>query len=157
VNKLLNQLFQILSAIAILLCFLAYLAPEISPVYFRGLVFLGTAFPWILLGNIALMLFWAWRLNRFALYHIGIIAIGWQYVTGFVGLDLGKDPIPPDVVRVATHNVGHMWNGKMTDEQYKTLAAEYSAFLEKNGKPDILCTQETRARFYRILAKERSF
>lgn len=156
-NKLLNYIFQIISAIAILLCFLAYLAPEINPSYFRGLTFLGTAFPWILLANVVLLIFWARYFNRFALYHIGIIAIGWQYVTGFIGLDFGKDPIPSDAIRIATHNMGHMWKGKMTDEQYSVLAEEYAAFLEKHGKPDILCTQETRSHFYKTLARKMGY
>ncbi len=156
-NKLLTYFFQILSAIAILLCFLAYLAPEINPAFFGGLTFLGTAFPWILLGNVLLLLFWAWRLNRFALYHAGIIAVGWYYVTGFLGLDFGKNPIPPQAIHIATHNIGHLWNGDMTDAQYRSLAKKYAAFWIQHGKPDILCTQETRARFYKILAREMNY
>ena len=88
-RSLLKNSVKILSAVVVVLTLLAYICPHVNPASFRWLTFFGTAFPWLLLANLALIFIWAWRRNRFALYHLGILALGWQYVTGFVGTDFG--------------------------------------------------------------------
>ena len=130
-----------------------------NPVQFSWLAFFGTAFPWILLANVLLCIGWAWRLNRFALYHLCILALGWQYVTGFIGFHLGRDTVPETAVTVATHNLGGLWRGqrKLTDSLYAKTASDYTRFLQENGFPDILCTQETSGKFYRMLAEKMGY
>ena len=142
-----------------LLTLLAYACPYVNPVQFSWLAFFGTAFPWILLANIILIIGWAWRLNRFALYHILIVALGWQYVTDFIGFDFAKDTVPETAVRVATHNLGGLWIGqRKPDEQaFEKMASDYTRFLQENGFPDILCTQETSGKFYRLLAEKMGY
>jgi endonuclease/exonuclease/phosphatase family metal-dependent hydrolase len=58
---------------------------------------------------------------------------------------------------IATHNLGRMWGKVTTDQQYALLAEDYSRFLERNGTPDILCTQETRGKFYPMLAEKMGY
>ena len=100
-KTLLKHAARILSAAVIFLTLLAYVCPLVSPATFRWLAFFGTAFPWLLLSNLLLAGVWLWRRNRFALYHVGIIAFGWSYVTGFIGFDFGKDTVPESAVMVA--------------------------------------------------------
>ncbi|MBK8555696.1 MAG: endonuclease/exonuclease/phosphatase family protein [Lewinellaceae bacterium] len=150
-------MLKIVSALVILLTALSYLTPLVNPGWFKGFVFLGTAFPWLLLANLVLILAWTWRLNRFALYHVGMLLLGWQYVTAFIGLDIGKNPIPSGSITMATHNLGHLWPAKANDATYHQLALDYAAFLKKNAVPDILCTQETRGKFYKVLASEMGY
>lgn len=147
---------KILSAAVVFLTLLAYVCPHVNPVKFSWFAFFGTAFPWLLLFNILLILVWAWRRNRFALYHIGILVFGWQYITGFVGLDLGKDTAPEGAVTVATHNIGGIWRGQhfISDSLRELTAERYSGFWQKNGTPDILCIQEISSKFYHILTKK---
>ena len=142
-----------------ILTLLAYACPFVNPARFSWLAFFGTAFPWILLANVLLIIGWAWRLNRFALYHLCMVALGWQYVTGFIGFHLGKDTVPETAVRVATHNLGGLWRGqrKLTDPVYEKMASDYTRFLQENGFPDILCTQETSGKFYRLLAEKMGY
>lgn len=157
-RMLLKNAARILSTVVILLTFLAYLTPHVNPGVFRWLAFFGTAFPWLLLLNLLLLSLWAWRFNRFALYHLGIILFGWQYVTGFLGFDFGKDAVPANAVSVTTHNLGRLWRGgKITDAQYAQMTDDYAGFLKENGAPDVLCTQETRGKFYRLLAEKMNY
>ncbi|MBL7825270.1 MAG: endonuclease/exonuclease/phosphatase family protein [Saprospiraceae bacterium] len=152
-NHLLRYAGQILSAGVVLLTVLSYVSPKINPSSFSWLAFFGTAYPWLLIFNVVLMLIWAWRMNRFALYHLGIILFGWQYFTGFFGIDFGKDKIPESAITVATHNLGGIYLGKNpTDDWRDKRVAAYAQFLQENGFPDILCTQETSGKFYRALA-----
>lgn len=157
-RSLLKNAFKILSAVVVFLTLLSYVCPYINPAKFSWLTFFGTAFPWIMLANLIMILLWAWRRNRFALYHLGILAMGWQYVTGFIGFDIGKDQVPESAVTIATHNIGGLFNGKkITDSLREKTAVDYTAFLEKNGKPDILCTQETNGKLYHILAQKMGY
>jgi endonuclease/exonuclease/phosphatase family metal-dependent hydrolase len=120
--------------------------------------FFGTAFPWLLLANLVLLGVWAWRWHRFALYHITILAFGWTYVTGFIGFDLAKDNVPESAITVATHNLGGLFRGqKVTDAIREKTAGRYANFLQENGFPDILCTQETSGKFYRLLAEKMGY
>jgi endonuclease/exonuclease/phosphatase family metal-dependent hydrolase len=153
-RSLLKNAVKILSAAVILLTLLAYICPHINPAKFRWLTFFGTAFPWLLLANILLIFVWAFRVNRFALYHIGILAFGWQYITGFVGLDFGKDTVPESAVTIATHNIGGIWHGQhlISDSLREKTAAEYALFWQKNDLPDILCVQEISSKFYHTLS-----
>lgn len=157
-RTLLKHAVRILSAVVIGLTLLSYVCPLVSPAAFRWLAFFGTAFPWLLLANLVLLAVWAWRFNRFAFYHAGIIAFGWQYVTGFIGFDFGKDTVPESALVVATHNLGGLFYGKkMSDALREKTASDYVRFLQENGDPDILCTQETGGKFYRLVAEKMGY
>src|SRR5262249_49767764 len=133
-RALLKHAVRIMSAVVVLLTLLAYLCPYVNPADFRWLAFMGTAFPVLLLANVCLLALWAWRINRFALYHLGVIIFGWQHVTGFVGFDFGKKAVPESAVTVATHNLGGMFLGeKATDALREKMATAYAGHLQENG------------------------
>lgn len=149
---------KILSAAVIILTFLSYLSPFVNPAVFRWLAFFGTAFPWFLLANILLLLFWGFRMHRFALYHLGILFLGWQHVTGFIGLDFGKNAAPENAITVVTHNLGGFFRGiHLTPEEWDQIYTDYTQFLKANGNPDILCTQESGRRFYQTVANKMGY
>lgn len=155
---LLKNAVRVVSALVIVLTFLAYVCPHVDPARFSWLAFLGTAFPWLLLCNLLLFLFWLWRLNRFALYHMLIVAFGWSYVTGIIGFHFGKKNVPEHAITVATHNLGALFRGQRTDEaKREKMATAYAQFLKENGLPDVLCTQETAGRFYPLLAAKMGY
>jgi endonuclease/exonuclease/phosphatase family metal-dependent hydrolase len=157
-RSLLRHIFQSLSAVVVLLTLLSYLCPLINPAKFSWFAFFGTAFPWLLMLNILLMLAWLWQMNRFALYHLGIILFGWTYFTSFFGLDFGKDKVPESAITVCTHNLGGIYlDKKPTDAWREKRCSAYARFLQENGFPDILCTQETSGKFYRQLAEKMGY
>lgn len=157
-QSILRHVFQLLSAVVVLLTLLSYICPFINPAAFSWFAFFGTAYPWLLLFNLILMLVWLWRMNRFALYHLGILLFGWQYFTGFFGLDFGKDKVPESAITVCTHNLGGIYAGKApTDAWREKRVSAYARFLQENGFPDVLCTQETSGKFYRLLAEKMGY
>lgn len=157
-RSLLKNASKILSAAVVFLTLLSYVCPHVNPATFSWLTFFGTAFPWILIANLLMAGLWTWRRNRFAFYHVGILLLGWQYVTGFVGFDFGKDAVPESAVLIATHNIGGIFHGmKITDSLREKRAADYARSWQKTGKPDVLCTQETNGKLYHILARKMDY
>lgn len=149
---LLKNAFQILSAAVIVGTFLSYLSPYINPALFRWAAFFGTAFPWFLLSNVLLFGLWAFRFNRFALYHLGMLILGWQHVTAFVGMNPGRNAVPDQALVVATHNLGGLFRGiHLEDDEWGGIFSDYAQFLKEQGSPDILCVQETGRKFFKAL------
>ncbi len=145
----LKHALQLLSAAVIVCTFLSYLAPFVSPTLFRWLAFFGTAFPWLLIANIALLLVWGFRLHRYALYHLGMLVLGWQHVTTFVGLSPGRQVAPADVLTIGTHNAGGIFRGiHMEVEEWDAIIAGYGRFWKEHGDPGVLCVQETGRKFF---------
>lgn len=155
---LLRSTASLISAGVLLMTLLAYLCPWVNPVDFRWLTFFGTAFPWLLWANVLLTLLWIWRRKRLFIYHLGVIILGWQYVSSFIGFNLNAEKTPEKAVIVASHNLGGLFRGKkVTEESRAEMAANYARFLQENGDPDILCTQETSGAFYRLLADKMGY
>jgi endonuclease/exonuclease/phosphatase family metal-dependent hydrolase len=157
-QTLLKYMVQLLSALVIVLTLLSYVCPLVDPATFSWIAFFGTAYPLLLMLNVLLMLVWIWRLNRFALYHLGIILFGWSFFTGFFGLEFTRDTAPESAISIATHNLGGIYSSKTPpDGWWDNRIAAYAQFLKKNGFPDILCTQETSGKFYRLLAEKMGY
>lgn len=155
---MLRYLLRGISATVICCTVLAYLCPVVNPARFSWLSFFGTAFPWLMWANVLLAGVWGWRQNFFSLYHLGILAFGWQYITGFVGFDFGKDVVPENAITVATQNLGGIYQGREANDEWREKrASAYAGFLQENGFPDILCTQETSGKFYRLLAEKMGY
>lgn len=112
-QTLLRYVIKIASAVTMLLTLFSYVCPLVDPSSFQWLAFFGTAFPWLLIFNILLMLFWIWDFNRFALYHVGILIFGIQHITGFIGIDYEGNHVPERAITVATHNLGGVYPGKL--------------------------------------------
>ncbi len=152
--KAIEYLFRLCSTLTIVFTFLAYLSPYVNPANFPWLSFFGTAFPGLLILNGVFLLGWAWKRHRFALYHLGILAFGWPHIASFVGMRRPDAAVPPGAFSIATHNLGRMWKGRKTQEDYAALAESYAQFWRERGIPDVLCTQETRGQFYPLLAEK---
>jgi endonuclease/exonuclease/phosphatase family metal-dependent hydrolase len=146
---ILKHALQIGSAGVIVLTFLAYLAPFVNPALFGWFAFFGTAFPWLLIGNVLLLIVWASRRHRYALYHLGMLVLGWQHVTSFIGLSAGRSAAPADAITVATHNAGGLFRGvHLEPEEWDGIIAAYARFWRERANPDILCLQETGRKFF---------
>lgn len=128
----------------ILATLLAYLAPHANPAKIWQLSFLGLAYPFLLVGNIGFIIFWAVKRKPYFLFSIGCILVGFGYFTSFFGWHFfsgktgGKDDI-----KLMTYNIAgfRKFEAESKDkQQLKTAILE--KFAQENGQPDILCIQE---------------
>ncbi|MCS6928944.1 MAG: endonuclease/exonuclease/phosphatase family protein [Saprospiraceae bacterium] len=155
---LLRHALQLVSAVVIGCTFLCYLAPFVSPAFFRWLAFFGTAFPWLLFGHLLLAAVWVFRLHRYAIYHVGMIALGWTHVTAFIGLNVGQQVAPAGAIVVASHNVGGLFRGiHLEQEEWDSIITHYVRIWKEGISPTVLCVQETSRKFFLRLGPRLGF
>lgn len=121
----------------------AYLAPLIDPAQFWPLSFLGLAYPVLLLGNVLFILYWVLRKKRYYLFSLGCILAGFGYFSSFWGWHLpDRAEKKEGTLQVMTFNIAGLgrWKGELTKEQ---KLAEMESLMERVGRPDIFCLQES--------------
>jgi endonuclease/exonuclease/phosphatase family metal-dependent hydrolase len=136
----------------VLFTLLAYAAPYISPAQMSFFMFVGVAYPWLLLFNILFVLIWAVSRMRFWWVSALTILLGWVHLSSVWGLNFykntegGQNPAQQSValpaqtpLRVMTYNI----SGFALRQFKNKIAArlDLSRFFEKQA-PDILCFQE---------------
>ncbi len=115
--------------------FLSYTAVYVNPDIFYISAFFGLAYPFILLANVLIIIWWVFQLNLKFLMSLAAIIAGW----GYVGRTLqfhNKTPINNKSIKVMSYNVmnfGFDKNQNSRDDIISLLADE---------QPDILCMQE---------------
>jgi endonuclease/exonuclease/phosphatase family metal-dependent hydrolase len=115
--------------------FVSYAAVYINPDIFYIPAFFGLAYPFILLGNFLLMLWWIFQLHLKFLMSLTAIIAGWSYIGRTFQYHNKQTPIDKSV-KVMSYNVmnfGFEKNKNSRDDIITMLAEE---------QPDILCMQE---------------
>ncbi len=106
------------------------------------LMFVGVAFPWLLVVNLIFVALWALSRLRYWWYSAAAILVGWAHLTSIFGIHYMRNTEGVDStssIRVMTYNI-HMG---ITPNGKKTIAnrLELSQFIEQKS-PDVLCLQE---------------
>lgn len=136
-------LLRWLNVSIILTTFVAYLSPFVSPESIWFISLFGTAYPWLLFGNIIMISAWIILKKKYFLFSLACIIMGWDHLNGFVGLHFGASQPGNHSINVMTfntHGFPFMQAGYRKIDPAK--AKEVFQFMEKKGVPDILCLQE---------------
>ncbi len=133
------RLFRWANIGLILLTFLCYLAPYVSPLSFWPLAFFGLLYPWLLLLHVLFILFWLGLGHRYFLFSLACILLGWGHFRSLVGFHFGSVPDTPQSVSVVTFN-GHSM--KHFRHNLAAVDAEELAGIFNGKKAEILCFQE---------------
>jgi endonuclease/exonuclease/phosphatase family metal-dependent hydrolase len=120
----------------VLATFFCYFATFISPKIFWPATFLGLFFPWLLLANVLFILFWGFKLSKFALLSILCIVFGWKQVKSIVNFH------PPGAsdsasIRLMSFNTHGFKNADNKLVAKKDLASSFDF-----SDIDIVCMQE---------------
>jgi endonuclease/exonuclease/phosphatase family metal-dependent hydrolase len=122
---------------------LAYAAPFISPAKVSLFLFLGLAFPWLLLANVIFILLWATSRMRFWWFSTLTLLIGWTHLTAVFGVNFWKNTEgslkTENTVRILTYNVAEISLPYYKD---KFAARQNLNTFFKQQKADIICLQE---------------
>lgn len=112
------------------------------------LAFAGLAYPFLLLANVILIIWWLFRKRLvFALLTLIVICSGWRTLTatvGFFGSTGSNEKAATDLVRIMTYNVHNFkpYGDKMNIEVKEKMLA-----VVKTQNPDVICFQEFYTKF----------
>ncbi len=138
------NILKIVNWILALVLILTYVSVHISPVFFWPMAFLGLLFPFLLIVNMALAIYWISRRNWFFLVSLVVLLLGVQPIAKVYQMDYfsGSDEreLKPDkALTMLSYNVrifNLLGKNQFGDDQKALLA-----FIRQQD-PDILCFQE---------------
>lgn len=140
---IIDKLFR-LGAIALAIALvMGILAGSVNPRTMQVMPFFGLAYPYILLLNVLLIVWWCIRKRwLFAVATLMIILMGWNSLTttfGFTG-EKGLGPkADQELIRMMTYNV-HSFK-PYGEENIESVKQQMLSLIE-NENPDIICFQE---------------
>jgi endonuclease/exonuclease/phosphatase family metal-dependent hydrolase len=133
-----------LSAIGLAVCLaLGTIAGNVDPRSFQLIAFFGLAYPYLLLMNVMMAIWWCMRKRwLFAVSTLILILLGWNSLTatfGFIG-EKGLGPkADANLIRMMTYNV-HSF--KPYGEDNIESVKQQMLSLIANENPDVICFQE---------------
>ncbi|MEN0003086.1 MAG: endonuclease/exonuclease/phosphatase family protein [Bacteroidota bacterium] len=134
----LRPLLRWLHLALICVTLLSYLAPFISPKVFWPFAVLGLAYPLLLVLNLLFLLGWLLLKDRYTLFALATILLGWSHLTALIGFGGGKEATAQqlNILSFNTYSL-RVWKnpGKLASkEMVKTFFATH--------KIDVVCLQE---------------
>ena len=151
-KRVIRRIIRYANLVAAIFLVLSFLSPHVSPAKLWGPSFLGLAYPYILLLNLLLMLFWIVMKKREFIISLLAILLGWNTLMDYIGLHAGaffRKAYYEHLDREERDTLGQMkvmsFNVRAFD-QYRwaekpTTRAEIIRMLGEED-PDILCLQE---------------
>jgi endonuclease/exonuclease/phosphatase family metal-dependent hydrolase len=113
---------------------IAYTAPFISPHTVSFVLFVGLAYPWLLLLNVIFIILWALSRMKYWLYSAVCVLMGWNYMTSVVGFHFRDKALAGQTFKIMTYNVGGIV--VKGDKLFK-----FNDFLAAQNC-DVICAQE---------------
>jgi endonuclease/exonuclease/phosphatase family metal-dependent hydrolase len=121
---------------------ISYAAPFTNPSVCWPIAFLGLAYPFLLLGNLIMILYWLLRKSIWILLPVLCIAIGWKDLTkifGFRANTIKAVKSDSSVIRIMTYNVHSFRSyGGPNDPSVKDQMLD----IINQKQPDIIGFQE---------------
>ena len=144
-NKLplIDKIILFLNALLSLSLLTSYLAHLVDPATIWEFAFFGLAYPFLLMANLIMVIYWLLRRRWYALLPVICIAYGWDVLTNSIGFhsstaDKGK-PSDPANIRVMTYNVH---NFKRYGAENDISTKHEILDIISHEQPDILGIQE---------------
>lgn len=126
------------NVIAILLLFCSFLSWSVSPLKTNLFSYIGLGFGFILLANIAYLVFWV-VFSKWSLAFISLLSIALCYkpITSFFPLHLGSPKPPQEAIKVLTYNV----QGFPSEREVNAGERPILSYIAETDA-DIVCLQE---------------
>lgn len=140
-KKFLLYSILVLNIVAVVGLLTSYLSVYIPPNKFWVAAFIGLSYPYILLVNIAFVIFWLFLKWKYSLISLLTILAGFQFIPRFYQFSGRKSDATN--IKVLSYNVRHFSGAGMEDTREN--AEKIITFLEEQNA-DIICLQESRLR-----------
>lgn len=142
------------NALLVLITLTSYLSPYLDPGTFWPISILALFYPWLLLLNLLCILYWAFQRKRYFWYSLGVLIVGWNFLTNFVGWHGSSTPAPnTETARVMSYNCHALVAVDGPLGSWKV--ADLSLMIQAH-QPDVILFQEypTLKRIADALAKQ---
>lgn len=131
-----------LNILLILTTFIAYLAPQVSPNTFSPFAFFGLLYPWLVLGNLLFIFFWAYRKDWYALFSIGCLLLGMNYLPTLFGTNFDEKELSGTTKIVSYNLYGLRGWDKKSGWVYGNQLGEFKKQKAAFGNVKIFAGQE---------------
>jgi len=139
-RKFVDIVLQVLTLVSGLSLLLAYLSVYIKPTVFWFLGLVGLSYPFLLLINVAFLVYWIIRWKWFFVYPTLAILLGVSHFANFFQFPFGKNRVINDNdLKIVSYNV-NLFQLYSWAEEPPTYSGIFS-FI-RNENPDIVCLQE---------------
>lgn len=142
-KKIIYRLLRYLNYLLILGLILSYLSVYINPEKIWIFAFFGLGYPFLLLANIAFIIFWISKRKRFVLIPILAILLGWNFLSSFIQIPFKTEKRTSEIentFKILSYNVRLFDLYDWRDES-KNTTGEIFEYIN-NENPDIICFQE---------------
>ena len=131
-----RKIILILNVLIAFLLLLAYLSVYISPVF----AFVALAYPFLLVTNLAFILFWAFFRKWYLVLSLLVVLLGWNALKSSVQFHFNNNaPDEANTIAVLTYNV-RLFNHYQWDKD--TVVWQRIVDYIHGQDPDIVCFQE---------------
>lgn len=135
-----ERLFRWANIGLVLLTLGAYCSSFLSPTIFWPFALPGLFLPWFLLFNVLFIVGWILVRKKYWLLSLGCLIIGWSYIRGVVGLNMGGSAAPSkEAIGVMTYNCHDFRPPKNPRER---ISPKDLGELINDLKPSVVCFQE---------------
>lgn len=139
-RKFVDIILQILTLVSGLSLLLAYLSVHIKPTVFWFLGLVGLSYPFLLLINVAFLVYWIIRWKWLFVYPTLAILLGVSHFANFFQFPFGKNSaVTTDDLKIVSYNV-NLFQLYSWAEEPPTHSHIFTFIRDEN--PDIVCLQE---------------
>ncbi|MBE0661234.1 MAG: endonuclease/exonuclease/phosphatase family protein [Bacteroidales bacterium] len=137
-----SYIFLVLNIVVVILLLSCYAVPYIRPDKFWPVVFLGFAYPAILLINILFVIFWLLKLKVWLVISFIAILAGWNQVRAYINYTSDKETTEQtNSIRVMTFNVRYFDRYRWVNTENVQTRNQIFEMID-NESPDLICFQE---------------
>ena len=140
-----RKLLLFVNAGLIFFTLMSYLSASTSPASTKLFYFIGLAYPWLLIFNVLFIAFWLLKKQRYWLYSLIVLLIGWSSLTKYWGLSLTDGSSKKQTIKILTYNTGAFEYDVKNRSEIPKRIAEANAFFTEN-KPDVVCLDRKSTR-----------
>ena len=141
----LSGLFLLLNLIFIIALLLSYLAFYTNPSALPIIAFAGLAYPFLVIINLAFIIFWGFSKPKFALVSLAIILLGWNHLGRLFQIGNADDETPgKNSFKLMSYNIQNFLNVNASNTKYITNFENQDKIVNfiSNEKADVICLQE---------------
>ena len=143
-SSLIARIMLILNLLLVFSLMLSYLSLFVSPDRNWVLPFFGLLYPYLLLLNIILFIYWILKRRWYLIFSLATIILGWDIIWRTVQVNFKAENLQgKNSLRLMSYNVHNMLygNARGADLQDKNSILQ----LIRTEMPDILCIQEFKS------------